>query len=50
MSELMVLEEDEVEAGDQEQEQEDKGEMEEVALIITKVRPAEIVLCMYHFL
>jgi len=34
MSELMVVEEDNVDAGDQEQE--DRGEMEEVALIITK--------------
>ena len=46
----MVLEEDDADAGDPEQEQEDKGEMEEVALIITKVRPTEIVLWMYHFL
>ena len=47
MSELMVVEEDNVDAGDQEQE--DRGEMEEVALIITKVRLAEIVICMYNF-
>ena len=47
MSELMVVEEDNVDAGDQEQE--DRGEMEEVALIITKVRLGEIVICMYNF-
>ena len=47
MSELMVVEEDKVDAGDQEQE--DRGEMEEVALIITKVRLGEIVICMYNF-
>ena len=43
----MVVEEDNVDAGDQEQE--DRGEMEEVALIITKVRLGEIVICMYNF-